>query len=417
MFGGGCVFVFRKILSHLKSPRQDIRLKGMQALEKMRTSNKTLSVNQLTKMILSASYNYPSTNEGWDDPSYFLLKGVCKYDMPELCNLIRSNYEGFSPSAMIEALQFVCRYENQENARFFEKVYMSAIKNNEDLLIPINFFERSEWVCNLLDKMSKELRSDRYRDHYYHFLYFALGRKRGVDLINDETFGCLLNDYQDEKLRYLEYDSAYRPKHVYRSWKQEYLTIRHNMCLYLNLLSYFDTDEVKLLLKEATSFNDPIVAMKGTLGYFDLTGELTDVEFEKYLFHIESSLAFWQELSERGYHAKYNLMEHRHHSFAKTLLFYQLMKVEDSLCFPEDFKVEKVIDFKNHRNQAERAFLVSFVEEKEVYMGWAKGFLLDDKNHVYHIEGNAFSHFESYSEGAMNMYVNKFKREQSAGDV
>lgn len=386
----------KKLLRELKSDLPNKRVAAIQQLNhyKQQSSLKIQS-KTLNDMIKVAAAEFPEPVAEWDNPSYYLIDFVADYPMPAAIDALIQNFDEFHIHAQYRAIQILLATENEQVFIFLESKIIMLIEKNR-LELPIeNIAEYPLLAKAIVEKTIHKLESVEHKFAIYELL-LAVHRSGYAKEFKEETvFPILVEDYQKEKQAYLAYDEAYSPKFVYQFWKESYYFTRNRMILYLQLMEFYYSDEIKEEIQAALHFNDPFLKGRAILIAIE-----KDIPYDANLLiecaaNIESAEFIYRQTIARNIEHLYPYPHEAQLHIAKTRLFFQYIyeAVEEPL-FPEDIQVVDQVEKKLYRNVMARYYLVTFTSEGIVYAKWVGGFTRNENRIIEIVNHRDFEHVE-----------------------
>ncbi|MDR7071497.1 hypothetical protein [Fictibacillus barbaricus] len=405
---------FRNMLRKTKSQDPEKRFEALDALfEYKETPDLEVRVDLLKEVVETAASSFPDPVDVWDQPSYYLTDFVCDYAMPEVVEHLIKYFDKLSPDAKVRALELFLITEDEEI--FFEiEDKIATLIHEEEVILPVEqLCEYPVFVRNVVDQVLDKLNSPHYKYMMYDFILAI--NESGVEpgYKKQNVLSVLLKDYQDLRREYLSYDKDYQAKYVYTSWKEDYFKLRYNMNLLLQLTNYYFTNETEEFLKEATHFNDPVIAAKAVHICMEKNLDVDKAILSKLAADLESAeMIYWDLKSSNKEHLFPN-QEDKQPLIAKSKLLTHIVYLrdeEDQMIgkFPEQINVLDSIETENQYGQPIRYFLMSFKESDTEYVGWVGGFSLEDGDDTAHVWEGTYTDFVELKSKSISEHKEEF---------
>ncbi|WNB91108.1 hypothetical protein [Bacillus sp. NEB1478] len=390
---------FRNMLRKTKSQDPEKRFEALGALfEYKETPDLEVRVDLLKEVVETAASSFPDPVDVWDQPSYYLTDFVCDYAMPEVVEHLIKYFDKLSPDAKVRALELFLVTEDEEI--FFEiEDKIAKLIQEEEVILPVEqLCEYPVFVRNVVDKVMDKLNSPHYKYMMYDFILAI--NESGVEpgYKKQTVLPSLLKDYENLRTEYLSYDKDYQAKYVYTSWKEDYFKLRYNMNLLLQLTNYYFTADTEDYLKEATNFQDPVIAAKAVHICMEKNLDFDKSILSKLAADLESAEMIYWDLKSSNKEHLFPIKEGKQPLIAKSKLLTHIVYLrddEDQMIgkFPEQINIVDSIETENQYGQPIRYYLMSFKEGNTDYVGWVGGFSLEDGDDTAHIWEGTYTDF------------------------
>lgn len=387
----------RSILKQVKSEDPNKRFEAMDLLYQYKLDEGLeVQVDVLKDIIKIATTKFPEPVDKWDNPSYYLIDFVCDFPMEEVVEGVLKHFEGLDLLAKERAIEFLLSTEDEGIFYRLEEKITTLIQS-EDASLPIQELSSfPAFVIAILDQTIDKIHSPHYKFMMYELILAIHSSGLEQSYKKDFILPILLEDYQKSMAEYLRYDSEYRTKYVYTSWKDSYFIIRSQMMLLLNLMEFYFTPETEKELINALHFHDPLIKTQVLLVCVD-----KNLPYDKNLLkncaeNIESAEMVYWELKDKNKEHLYPFSTGKQKLLAKTRLFSTITNLpeeEGVIHFPEEIKVVDQLETENAYGQPIRYYMMSFQGAGHTNIGWAGGYALEDGDDTPHLWDGTYTEF------------------------
>ncbi|MDQ1143638.1 hypothetical protein QE429_000465 [Bacillus sp. SORGH_AS 510] len=409
----------RSILKQVKNENPQKRYEALdQLFEYKRQEGLEVQIDVIKDIIKTAASRFPDRVDNWDNPSYYLIDFVCDFPMPEVIEGLLKHFDGFDLQAKERAIEFLLGTEDEEIFYFLEEKIVDLIQT-ENFLIPIS--ELAAYPMLIKGILDKTL--DKLGDRYYKFMLYDLvlslnssGFEKGYK--KETILPALLKDYRVEKEEYLKFDADFSSKFVYTAWKKSYFTVRARMRLFISLMEYYFSEDVRIELEQAMNFSDPFIKTEALLVCIGKNIPYHPAALSAAAQQIETAEMVYWELKEKNLEHLYPIKEGKQPHLAKTRFFSTIINLpeeeEGVIRYPEDIQVMDKLETENMYGQQVRYYLMSFVENGVRYAGWAGGYALEDGDDTAELWDGSYTEFVEWDAVSVEEHKAAFFKKRDA---
>ena len=268
----------------MESKDPDIRYQAMESLHELDVDQ--LAIPVFIDMIKAAGKQYPEPIDDMDDPSFCIMTFVYEYSHPDMMNAIEKAFPTMSPRAKSKALEMLQLLNRKSSV----ELYMKLLQNEGlDTEIPYlhleGFSDEGKYASILFPALVPYAKHDYFAEEVYRLAISYIENKNMEPNVVQDLEPFVLKQLKELLPEFYRYQSSLSHHNMWNVWKESYFEIRTNIGLFMNMLAYFQSEEVQRLLNEMKDkTNDEYVQtfiVQALLSHNKK--ELLD---EEYLYHI-----------------------------------------------------------------------------------------------------------------------------------
>lgn len=398
----------KQIMRDLKHDDPQKRYEALCALEQLSEEEIELQATFIRKMIAYAAETFPDPVDEWDDPSYYVLQFSLYFFSAQFVPDILEHFARFSPAAKEMAFRYICELGDEQYDDALYHIVHSELKQQTFSIPWEQLLHRMKVIKKVIDYDHAHLPSD-----LFCWLLLHLHRAEvPCHLQRDKIVSILVRQYCQTKEMYEQYDADYNPTFVFRFWRENYLSVRSDMHVCLCLMEFYYNEQIATLLQEALSFRDPTIQARAIVTSLRHHIIVNDDVIFTCANNIESADLLYEEMKRIGKQQLFPMEFNHPAHFAKSHLFYVLTHEYDVV--PTDIKVIDYVEIENEYGERIRYYLLSFVDEQEVYIAWI-GMYVQHKNRgsMFEYTYVPFIRFQQYEIGEhKKQFIEQLKKEQ-----
>ncbi|MFD0048928.1 hypothetical protein ACFVHQ_06315 [Actinomycetes bacterium NPDC127524] len=404
----------KQIIKDTQSKVPEKRYKALDSLNKLKDNEEIgLDFGIFEDIIKAASFNFESTNEEWDDPSFQLIDFVSDYQTAEVSDAIACYYQGFSREAKIRALYYLCSFEEENNLSAIMDIFEKNLPSKNAVIVTEPLYDHPRWIQRIVEKFYIYLSGESYKYQFYDLLLYCYENELIKNFHPDYVYPLLLEDYEKCKKKYKSYHDSYNIKKVYIDWKENYIDLRLEIEYLLMNMNYHYNEKVQEVFDEVLTFKDPILQTRAFISTMEFKGIYDKNLLNELSKNIESTQLIYYGLHRLRKTHLFLAGENKQPYFARSYLFDYLMEYDEYQGVPFEVKIEDHLDIENDYGQQIRYYLSSFIGvDEKTYYGWVGAFPHEVKDSIDIWEGT-YTELEEFIPSEIEEYKNKFikKRE------
>jgi hypothetical protein len=408
--------MFEDLIERLRSEDVNTRIEAMEELRTLRIPQ--VDIDELEELVEASAVVYQDDEDYYEDASNAIMEFVSQYDAIEVIDKIGEVFPKMSSWARSTSLTTLTNFQDEKG---IDMLLTLLDKYVDGFLIHEFEINTDPNDANLVNILMPELME--YADYptlsfsIYRFCLEALKRKTLDSSVIETYLPNLIEEFIEvsEPIAHLE-EKGINPDVL---WGEYYQSLRGPICLFVDLMGYFNIDEVKECLEKALFFQDNRIKMFAIVSLLRLGYQIGASFISDVAKDAEVRTTFYEILEEIGRENLFPKAYYNQESFAESNLVNWLTFPTELGRTPNDISLAKVVkrdmivmidDVGVEKEVSYYVFKFKSTHPDWESQGWmvgVSGYYLNENQPQLYPSGYTFSTFDPFEGKTPEEHVDK----------